>query len=213
MGPAVDDMKRVPFPRLTWKKTIVRAICPRQRFKNWSQHLRRKRGFHAFFAMVVMKRLQQVNHFMERAVALSLKNVRAGSGGPFAALVVRHGSVIAEGTNQVTAALDPTAHAEVVAIRKACQAIGNFQLSDCELYTTCEPCPMCMGAIYWARFARVYYGNTRADAAKIGFDDSFIYDQLVLPLDARKIPMIPLMREQALAAFREWEHSQTKTKY
>ncbi len=109
-----------------------------------------------------------MNLFMERAIALSLENVRSGSGGPFAALVVRHGSVIAEGTNQVTATLDPSAHAEVVAIRKACQVVGNFQLGDCELYTTCEPCPMCMGAIYWARLARVYYGNTRADAARIG---------------------------------------------
>jgi guanine deaminase len=154
-----------------------------------------------------------VNPFMERAIALSLENVRTGSGGPFAALVVRDGSVIAEGTNQVTATLDPTAHAEVVAIRKACQAIGNFQLSDCELYSTCEPCPMCMGAIYWARFAKVYYGNTRADAAQIGFDDSFIFDQLLLPLEVRKIPMIPLMREQALAAFREWEKSPNKTEY
>jgi guanine deaminase len=150
---------------------------------------------------------------MERAIALSLENVHAGSGGPFAALVVRNGSVVAEGTNQVTATLDPTAHAEVVAIRKACQALNNFQLSDCELYTTCEPCPMCMGAIYWARFARVYYANTRADAAKIGFDDSFIYDQLLLLLEARKIPMIPLMRDQALEAFREWEKSPNKTEY
>jgi guanine deaminase len=150
---------------------------------------------------------------MERAIALSLENVRAGSGGPFAALVVRNGSVVAEGTNQVTATLDPTAHAEVVAIRKACQALNNFQLSDCELYTTCEPCPMCMGAIYWARFAKVYYANTRADAAKIGFDDSFIYDQLLLPLEARKIPMIPMMRDQALEAFRAWEKSPNKTEY
>lgn len=150
---------------------------------------------------------------MEKAIALSLANVRAGSGGPFAALVVRNGSVVAEGTNQVTAMLDPTAHAEVVAIRNACQALKNFQLSDCELYTTCEPCPMCMGAIYWARLAKVYFGNTRGDAAKIGFDDSLIYDELVLPLESRKIPMIPLMREQALVAFREWEESPNKTEY
>jgi guanine deaminase len=154
-----------------------------------------------------------VNPFMERAIALSLENVRAARGGPFAALIVRSGSVIGEGTNQVTATLDPTAHAEVVAIREACQAVKNFQLSDCELYTTCEPCPMCMGAIYWARLAKVYYGNIRADAAKIGFDDSLIYDELVLPLESRKIPMIPLMREQALAAFREWEKSPNKTEY
>jgi guanine deaminase len=150
---------------------------------------------------------------MERAIALSLENVRAGSGGPFAALVVRNGSVVAEGTNQVTATLDPTAHAEVIAIRGACQVLKNFQLSDCELYTTCEPCPMCMGAIYWARLAKVYYANTRADAAKIGFDDSFIYDQLLLPLEARKIPMTPMMRDEALEAFREWEKSLNKAEY
>jgi len=150
---------------------------------------------------------------MQRAIELSLKNVRSGLGGPFAALVVRGETIVATGTNQVTQSNDPTAHAEIVAIRGACQSIGDFQLSDCDLYTTCEPCPMCMGAIYWARLARVYYANTRDDAAHIGFDDSFIYDQLVLPLDERKIPMIPLMREQALTAFDEWERSQTKVKY
>jgi guanine deaminase len=154
-----------------------------------------------------------VNSFMQRAIDLSLENVRAGVGGPFAALVVRGGEILATGTNQVTALQDPTAHAEVVAIRGACQAAGSFQLADCDLYTTCEPCPMCMGAIYWARLGRVYYANTRDDAAKIGFDDSFIYDQLLLPLGSRKIAMIPLMREAALEAFREWEKSQTKIKY
>src|ERR1700730_16250042 len=119
-----------------------------------------------------------VDRFMQRAIELSLDNVRAGLGGPFAALVVREGSIIASGTNQVTALQDPTAHAEVVAIRAACQARRSFQLSDCELYSSSEPCPMCVGAIYWARLAKVYYSNTRDDAAQIGFDDSFIYDQL-----------------------------------
>jgi guanine deaminase len=160
-----------------------------------------------------MKRLQIVNRFMQRAIELSLENVRSGSGGPFAALVVSGGEIIATGTNQVTSINDPTAHAEIVAIRTACHEISDFQLSDCQLYTTCEPCPMCMGAIYWARLAKVYYANTREDAAKIGFDDSFIYDQLVVPLDARKIPMIPLMRDEALEAFREWNRSQHKIKY
>ena len=150
---------------------------------------------------------------MEKAIALSIENVRTGSGGPFAALVVRGGSVLASGTNQVTALLDPTAHAEVVAIRAACQAVRSFQLVDCELYTTCEPCPMCMGAIYWARLAKVYYANTRDDAASVGFDDSLIYDQLALPPGERKIPMLQLMREEALEAFREWELSPLKTKY
>jgi guanine deaminase len=150
---------------------------------------------------------------MERAIQLSLENVRAGLGGPFAALVVREGAVLAAGTNQVTSSLDPTAHAEVVAIRGACQAIRDFNLRGCELYTTCEPCPMCMGAIYWARLARVYYANTREDAASIGFDDSTIYDQLKLPLESRQIPMIQIMREEAQVAFREWQKSPTKTQY
>jgi len=150
---------------------------------------------------------------MESAIQLSLENVRANRGGPFAAVIVRAGSILATGTNQVTSALDPTAHAEIVAIRSACQAVHNFELPDCELYTTCEPCPMCMGAIYWARLGKVYYANTRDDAAKIGFDDSFIYEQLTLPLEARKIPMIPVMRDQALEAFREWERSPNKIRY
>ena len=150
---------------------------------------------------------------MERAIQLSLENVRAGLGGPYAALVVQDGKVLATGTNQVTATRDPSAHAEIVAIRGACQAIGNFQLRGCELYTTCEPCPMCMGAIYWARLVKVYYANTREDAARVGFDDSFIYNQLALPLESRKIPMIQIMHEQALEAFREWEKSQTKIRY
>ena len=150
---------------------------------------------------------------MESAIQLSLENVRANRGGPFAAVIVRAGSILATGTNQVTSALDPTAHAEIVAIRSACRAVHNFELPDCELYTTCEPCPMCMGAIYWARLGKVYYANTRDDAAKIGFDDSFIYEQLTLPLEARKIPMIPVMRDQALEAFREWERSPNKIRY
>ena len=150
---------------------------------------------------------------MERAIQLSLENVRANRGGPFAAVIVRAGSILATGTNQVTSALDPTAHAEIVAIRSACQAVRNFELADCELYTTCEPCPMCMGAIYWARLAKVYYANTRDDAAQIGFDDSSIYHQLALSLEARRIPMIPMMREQALEAFREWERSPNKVRY
>jgi len=150
---------------------------------------------------------------MERAIQLSLDNVRGGMGGPFGALVVRGETILASGTNQVTTAQDPTAHAEIVAIRGACQAIHAFDLRDCELYTTCEPCPMCMGAIYWARLAKVYYANTRADASRIGFDDSFIYDQLALAVESRKIPMIQIMHDQALAAFREWEKSPNKLQY
>ncbi|HTS48777.1 MAG TPA: nucleoside deaminase [Bryobacteraceae bacterium] len=154
-----------------------------------------------------------MNRFMQRAIELSLENVRSAGGGPFAALVVKDDLVLATGVNQVTSALDPTAHAEIVAIRGACLAIRDFQLKGCELYTTCEPCPMCMSAIYWARLERVYYACTRADAAKAGFDDSLIYDQLALPLESRKIPMASMMRAEALAAFREWERSSTKIQY
>jgi tRNA(Arg) A34 adenosine deaminase TadA len=154
-----------------------------------------------------------VDRFMQRAIDLSMQNVRSSGGGPFAAVIVRAGSIIAEGANRVTSTLDPTAHAEVVAIRAACQSLRNFQLSDCELYTTCEPCPMCMGAIYWARLQKIYYANTRNDAAQIGFDDSFIYDQIALDPASRKIEMIQTMREQALEAFREWDKSQTKIRY
>jgi len=163
--------------------------------------------------MVRHEKVPLVNRFMTEAIELSLENVRSGGGGPFAALVVKDDAIISTGVNHVTSALDPTAHAEIVAIRAACQALRNFQLAGCELYTTCEPCPMCMGAIYWARLGKVYYAGTRADAAQAGFDDSLIYDELALPLEARKIPMVPMMREQALAAFREWERSQTKIQY
>lgn len=150
---------------------------------------------------------------MQRAIELSLENVRSSAGGPFAAVVVKDGAIIATGVNQVTATLDPTAHAEIVAIRVACQAVCSFELRGCELFTTCEPCPMCMGAIYWARLDKVHYANTRADAARIGFDDSIIYEELALPIDKRKIPMTQMMRDEALAAFREWEQSQNKIQY
>ena len=150
---------------------------------------------------------------MQRAIELSLENVRSAGGGPFAALVVKDDAVLAAGVNQVTSVLDPTAHAEIVAIRGACQAIRDFQLQGCELYTTCEPCPMCMSAIYWARLDKVYYACTRTDAAEAGFDVSLIYDELALPLESRKIPMVPTMRAEALATFREWQRSQTKIQY
>lgn len=150
---------------------------------------------------------------MQRAIRLSVENVRSNSGGPFAALVVRSDVILAEATNRVTSTLDPTAHAEIMAIRAACQTLKSFQLTGCALYTTCEPCPMCMGAIYWARLDRIYYASTRSDAARIGFDDSFIYDQIALEPAARRIEMIQTMRDQALQAFDEWETSQTKTRY
>jgi guanine deaminase len=153
------------------------------------------------------------NPFMARAVALSLENVRSGRGGPFGAVIVKDGKVVAEGVNRVTATKDPTAHAEVCAIRQACSTLGVFELTNCEIYTSCEPCPMCLGAIYWARLARVYFGNAAADAAKIGFDDSFIYREFAQELPERSIPMIPMMREQAQAAFRAWQEQPNKIPY
>jgi len=153
------------------------------------------------------------NSFMARAIELSIENVRSGRGGLFAAIVVKDGKIIAEGVNQVTFTNDPTAHAEVVAIREACRKLADFELKDCELYTTCEPCPMCLGAIYWARPERVYFGNTAEDAAKIGFADLRIYKEAARPHSQRTIPMIPLMREQALKAFRAWEEKSDKTPY
>jgi len=149
---------------------------------------------------------------MARAIELSLRNVEAG-GGPFAALVVKDGRVVGEGRNRVTATDDPTAHAEIVAIREACRVLATFQLDGCDVYTTCEPCPMCLGAIYWARPERVYFGNTAADAAAVGFDDSEIYEQLRLPHGERKIPMIPLMREEAQRAFTAWRDKEDKVRY
>ncbi|HZT30173.1 MAG TPA: nucleoside deaminase [Bryobacteraceae bacterium] len=153
------------------------------------------------------------DEFMRQAIELALDNIRRGKGGPFAALVVRDGRVIARGTNLVTSIHDPTAHAEIVAIREACRALDDFQLSGCDLYTTCEPCPMCMGAIYWARPARVFFACASQDAAAAGFDDSFIYDQLRAPHERRRIPMIPLLRQDALRIFAEWEAKPDKIKY
>lgn len=151
--------------------------------------------------------------FMKEAIELSRKNVRESKGGPFAAVVTKNGSIIARGTNLVTSNNDPTAHAEIVAIREACRVLKSFQMDECEMYTTCEPCPMCMGAIYWARPKAVYFANTREDAATIGFDDDFLYKELFTPLSQRKIPITQLMREEALVAFREWEEKEDKIRY
>ncbi len=151
--------------------------------------------------------------FMARAIALAIDNVRSGRGGPFGAVVVHDGAVIGEGANLVTSTNDPTAHAEIVAIREACRKLGDFQLHGCDIYSTCEPCPMCLGAIYWARPARVFYAGTRSDAREIGFDDEFIYEQLALPLANRALAMTPLMREEALDAFRIWREAPGKVAY
>jgi guanine deaminase len=153
------------------------------------------------------------NSFMARAIQLSIENVRSGQGGPFGAVIVRDGRIIAEGVNRVTSTNDPTAHAEVVAIREACRKLGFFELKGCELYASCEPCPMCLGAIYWARLARIYFGNSAADASKIGFDDSAIYRECARPHSQRSIPMAQMMREQALAAFLAWDEKPDKIPY
>ncbi len=153
------------------------------------------------------------NHFMQRAIQLAIDNVNARRGGPFGAVVVRAGAILAEGTNLVTSTLDPTAHAEITAIRAACRAAGSFQLDGCEIYTSCEPCPMCLGAIYWARPDRVYYACTREDAAAAGFDDAFIYDQLHVPPAERSISMHGMMRDEAQAAFEAWRTLEGRVGY
>ena len=161
-----------------------------------------------------MQRVPNMNSsFMARAIQLSIENVRSAQGGPFGALVVENGRIIAEGVNQVTLTNDPTAHAEVLAIRRACEKLRLFELKSCELYTSCEPCPMCLGAIYWARLSRVYFANSAADATKIGFDDSFVYHEIAQAFSQRKIPMIQMMREEALVAFSAWEQKPDKVRY
>lgn len=153
------------------------------------------------------------NPFMARAIQLSIENVRSGRGGPFGAIVVKGGEIIAEGVNSVTGTNDPTAHAEVTAIREACKKLQTFELKGCEIYTSCEPCPMCLGAIYWARPDRIYFGNTASDAAKIGFDDSLIYREMSEPLSQRRIPSIQMMRDEALEGFRAWSEKTDKLPY
>jgi guanine deaminase len=153
------------------------------------------------------------NTFMTRAIQLAIDNVRSARGGPFGCVVVKEGNVVSEGVNQVTATNDPTAHAEVLAIRLACQKLHCFELTGCELYTSCEPCPMCLSAIYWARIEKVYFGCLAEDAAQVGFDDSAIYREIAQPHARRKIPMTQIMREEALAAFRAWEENPGKIPY
>jgi tRNA(Arg) A34 adenosine deaminase TadA len=152
-------------------------------------------------------------NLMQRAIALAISNVTSGQGGPFGAVIVKDGHVLAEGTNLVTATFDPTAHAEMVAIREACRKLGDFQLTGCDLYTSCEPCPMCLGAIYWARPARVFYGASAADAAAAGFDDAFIYDELRRPAKLRKLVMTQLLEREALEAFQAWVAFNAKKPY
>jgi len=149
---------------------------------------------------------------MKRAIELSIKSVNSGTG-PFGALIVKDNKIISEGFNTVTLSNDPTSHAEIVAIRNACKILNNFSLEDCDLYTTCEPCPMCLSAIYWARIKKIYYANTRNDAKKIDFSDALIYEELNKNISERKIPMHQMMRDEALKAFELWDKKEDKVKY
>ena len=150
--------------------------------------------------------------FMREAIRLSMNSVETG-GGPFGAVIVKDGRIVAGSSNSVTLDNDPTAHAEVNCIRKACKALGTFDLSGCDIYTSCEPCPMCLGAIYWAHLDRIFFANNRKDAAEIDFDDDFIYEEIAKPLDGRKTPVIPILRNEALAVFNAWKEKADKIEY
>ena len=149
---------------------------------------------------------------MRKAIALSIQNIQKG-GGPFGAVIVKDGKVIATGVNRVTRNTDPTAHAEVTAIRKASKKLGTFDLAGCDIYTSCEPCPMCLGAVYWAHIDRMYYGNTKTDAKNVGFDDSFIYDEIELKPEKRRLITTQLLSEEAIEAFKAWANTENKVKY
>lgn len=151
--------------------------------------------------------------FMELAVKLAIDNVLSKSGGPFGAIIVKHGKIIGKGCNHVTTTNDPTAHAEILAIRDACKKLGSFQLDGCEVYTSCEPCPMCIGALYWARPKAIYYASTKEEATEIGFDDQFIYKELEKPIEQRTLKMIKLTSENYDAPFKSWEISPDKVEY
>ena len=157
--------------------------------------------------------MEEQNKFMQEAIRISIDNVESGNGGPFGAVIVKDGEIIASGTNEVTNSNDPTAHAEIVAIRAACKKLDSFQLRGCEIYCSCEPCPMCLGAIYWARPDKIYYANTKEDAARINFDDKYIYAEIDLAKEKRKLPTIQLMRDEAQMAFKQWQESTNKVKY
>jgi len=151
--------------------------------------------------------------YMKEAIRLSKQNIKNGTGGPFGAVIVKDGKIIASGTNCVTSSNDPTAHAEVVAIRNACKTLNTFQLDDCEIYSSCEPCPMCLGAIYWARPKKIYFAASRIDAAASGFDDSLIYDEIALPIEHRKIESEQLLQEEAKSVFDDWDNLANKIEY
>ena len=157
--------------------------------------------------------MENQKKFMREAIRLSIENVQSGNGGPFGTVIVKNGEIIASGVNKVTQSSDPTAHAEIVAIRSACETLGTYQLVGCEIYCSCEPCPMCLGAIYWARPDRIYFANTREDAADINFDDNFIYNELDVSISQRKLPTTQLLRDEAQMAFTQWRESTEKTEY
>ncbi len=181
---------------------------------NHCEYLILKRSNHIRTAReAMMSEEERIRHFMEAAIALSLAGMHDNKGGPFGAIVVKNDKIIGCGCNQVTSGNDPTAHAEIVAIRDACNNLGSFDLTGCELYTSCEPCPMCLGAIYWARPKTVYYANTRDDAAAIGFDDQFIYSEMTKSLAERKYPLVRVDCANALEPFREWREKADKACY
>jgi len=156
---------------------------------------------------------EQDKEFMRRAIALAQRGVDTGAGGPFGAVIVRDGEIVGEGCNQVTSTNDPTAHAEVVAIRNACRNLNSFQLDGCVLYASCEPCPMCLGAIYWARPQQIFFACTHEDAARIGFDDRFIYEEIERPMEERRIKSVNFLRDEGLTVFEHWANKKDKTKY
>ena len=157
--------------------------------------------------------MPETNKFMARALELFIDNIKNKTGGPFGAVIVKDNIIIAQGANSVTKNNDPTAHAEIVAIRNACKNLNTFNLSDCVIYTSCEPCPMCLSAIYWSRINTIYYGNTKSDAANINFDDAFIYEQMAKPYDQRTVKMINIMHQESLEAFKLWEKDTKKIEY
>ena len=163
-------------------------------------------------SMILLSPGDNIGNFMLRAIELSIASVRS-NGGPFGCVIVKNNQIIAEGCNNVTKVNDPTAHAEIVTIRKACNKLNNFNLKGTEMYTSCEPCPMCLSAIYWSHIDKIYYGNTRIDASKIGFDDNFIYDELSIDLSKRKIPSQQIKQNEAIKAFKEWELKIDKIEY
>jgi len=200
------------FPSSAYTDSL-NSGCEKVHVDRFARRLLGTAGRHASGDYAMPEPNHMDNAFMARAIQLSLDNVKTGRGGPFGTVIVKNGKVVAEAANQVTATNDPTAHAEVVAIRQACLNLGSFELRGCILYTSCEPCPMCLGAIYWARIEKVYFGNGAADAAKVGFDDSAIYAEIKQPHAEREIPMVQMMREEAFVAFHAWEQQPGKIRY